>query len=191
MTRSAPLLSLALIALVPTAARADEVPLTSEKPPVTPPPQTSPRIGGHFGTALPLVTFSDETSVIGSDFWAFGLTPGITVKLDDHWMIDFEFIGLSRWEKVKDGPDVSRTLWVVDPGVLYNFGSVVAGVRTAMVIGQFQPMNFGLVPIVVLPFSVSEKVKYFLELDVPTFITAGTDKTRGSVGLQLQTGFAF
>jgi hypothetical protein len=24
-----------------------------------------------------------------------GVTPGITVKLDDHWAIDFEFIGFS------------------------------------------------------------------------------------------------
>lgn len=191
MLRATHALSLALLLLAPAAARADQVPLTSEAPPPAPVPPAGPKVGGHFGTALPIVTFSDETTVIGSDFWAVGITPGITVKLDDRWMVDFEFIGFSRWEKVKNGPDVAHTVWVVDPGVLYNFGPVVAGVRTAMVIGAGQPFNFGIVPIVVLPFTVSEKLKYFLELDAPTFINTSPDKTRGSVGLLFQTGFAF
>ncbi len=52
-------------------------------------------------------------------------------------------------------------------------------------------MNFGVVPIVVLPFSISEKVKYFVELDAPMFINATPDKTKGSIGLLFQTGFAF
>lgn len=192
MARTTGSLALALILSSPAAARADQVPLTSEAPPAPPPPSAGPRVGGHFGTAIPIVTFdSDATTSIGSDFWAVGITPGITVKLDDRWMIDFEFIGVSRWEKVKDGPDVSRTVFVVDPGVLYNFGSVVAGVRAATVTGVGQPFNLGVVPIVVLPFSISSKVKYFVELDVPMFINAVPDKTTESVGLQFQTGFAF
>lgn len=185
-------LALASIVFAPAIARADEVPLTAETKPAPATSEAGPKIGGHFGMALPLLNIdNDRTTGIGKDFWALGITPGITVKLDERWMIDFEFIGFSRWEKVKDGPDVSRTVWVVDPGVLYNFGKVVAGVRAAMLIGAGQPFNVGVVPIVVLPFEISKKVKYFLELDVPMFIHAAPGKTTESVGLLFQTGFAF
>src|SRR5688572_13434309 len=119
MTRSLGHLAFVLALLAPAVSSADQVPLTSEAPPAPPTPGGGPKVGGHFGTAIPLIAIDHNGfSNVGSDFWAFGITPGITVKLDERWMIDFEFIGPSRWEKNGDRPDVSRTVWVVDPGVL-------------------------------------------------------------------------
>src|SRR4051794_6118388 len=51
-----------------------------------------PRVGGHWGFALPIVNVSNvSTTVIGRDFANIGIAPGVTVKLDPHWAIDFEF----------------------------------------------------------------------------------------------------
>jgi len=162
-------------------------------------------VGGHFGLALPFVTVSsDGTTVIGRDFGQVGITPGITVKLTEHWAVDFEFIGFSRWDLKPSGtPDVSHTIFVVDPGVVYNFGPVAAGLRLAVQIGEGVPLNFGAVPIVVVPFKLSSRLSYFLELDLPVFVmakpglpatalTAATEtRIIGSLTILLQTGFAF
>ena len=122
-----------------------------------------PRVGGHFGVALPVAAFdNDGTSAIGRDFVQVGVTPGITLKLSDRWAVDFEFIGFSRWDRNPPGtPDKSHTIFVVDPGVVYNFGRVAAGLRLAVQIGESVPLNFGIVPIVVVPFKLSARVSYF------------------------------
>jgi hypothetical protein len=160
------------------------------------------RVGGHFGLALPIATFdNDGATAIGRDFVQVGVTPGITVKLDDQWAIDFEFIAFSRWDLKP--VDRSHTIFVADPGVVYNFGPVAAGLRLAVQVGEGVPLNFGIVPIVVVPFKISSKVSYFVELDLPVFVTAvaGTPATAatpatgsrvlGSLTFLFQTGFAF
>jgi hypothetical protein len=164
-----------------------------------------PRVGGHFGLAISLASFDNNgNSVIGRDFVQIGVTPGITLKLSDRWAVDFEFIGFSRWDLNPPGtPDKSHTIFVVDPGVVYNFGPVAAGLRLAVQIGEGVGLNFGLVPIVVVPFKITSKLSYFLELDLPVFVmgTAGVPATAltpavesraiGSLTILLQTGFAF
>jgi len=156
------------------------------------------RVGGHFGLALPIAAFdNDGTTAIGRDFVQVGVTPGITVKLDGHWAVDFEFIAFSRWDLKP--VDKSHTLIVVDPGVVYNFGPVAAGLRLAVQVGEGFPLNFGIVPIVVVPFKISSKASYFLELDLPVFVTWRTadppaipkERVIGSLTILLQTGFAF
>src|SRR5947209_8100882 len=48
-----------------------------------------PRVGGHFGIAIPVAAFdNDGTTAIGRDFVQIGVTPGITLKLTDRWAID-------------------------------------------------------------------------------------------------------
>jgi hypothetical protein len=154
------------------------------------------RVGGHAGLAISIANFdNDGATAIGRDYVQVGVTPGITVKLDDHWAIDFEFIAFSRWD-LKPA-DKSHTIFVADPGVVYNFGPAAAGLRLAVQVGEGVPLNFGLVPIVVVPFKISTKLSYFLELDLPVFVTAfaatATSGSRvvGSLTLLLQTGFAF
>ena len=167
------------IALSATAAHAQvppPEPVTAER--------TYPAIGGHLGMALPIVTFSTEITAIGADFVTLGLTPGITVHLDDRWAIDFEFIAFNE---LKETP--ALTTFVVDPGVIYKFDHFVLGMRVATQVGA--PTNLGLVPIFVLPVEISERVSWFAELDLPVFIRDRDDRLRGSVTVLFQTGFGF
>lgn len=144
-----------------------------------------PRVGGHLGFALPIVSISSPTTVIGADFVTIGLTPGVTVKLTDHWAVDFEFIAR---QELKNTPQA--TTWVVDPGVIYATPSVAGGLRIATVVGDLT--NIALVPIVVLPVvKVSDLVTWYIEGDVPAFIFDAGTKVKTSVGFQFQSGFSF
>ncbi|MBX3233809.1 MAG: hypothetical protein KIT84_08920 [Labilithrix sp.] len=144
-----------------------------------------PRVGGHLGFAVPIVTIADPVTAIGADFVTIGLTPGLTVKLDERWSVDFEFIALNE---LKATPAATR--WVVDPGVVYNAGPVSAGLRVATIVGA--PTNIGLVPIVVLPVAkLGDKVTYYVEGDVPMFLRDAGTAMRPSIGFQFQSGFAF
>jgi hypothetical protein len=211
------LVTLAMVGMVAWAhpARAQQqAPPTADAPAVTPGPPAKaasasfphwPRVGGHFGLALSLASFDNNgNTAIGRDFVQVGVTPGLTVKVSERWAVDFEFIGFSRWDLNPPGvPDKSHTIFVVDPGVVYNFGPLAAGLRLAVQIGEGVPLNFGAVPIVVVPFKVSNRVSYFLELDLPVFVFAEAgvpatalkpavdDRVIGSLTLLLQTGFAF
>src|SRR6476659_8372597 len=142
-------LCLMLMCGVCPSALADETPPAKAAAPGF--PKVWPRVGGHFGLALAILTVdNDATTVIGRDFVQIGITPGLTLKLSDHWAVDFEFIGFSKWNLKPTGvPNTTQTIWVVDPGVVYNFGPVAAGLRLAMQIGEGIPFNMGLVPIVV------------------------------------------
>jgi hypothetical protein len=195
-------IAMAAMSLGPRLAAADEAPPAKAAAPEFP---HWPRVGGHFGIAIPIAAFdNDGATAIGRDFVQVGITPGITLKLSDRWAIDFEFIGFARWDRNPPGtPDKSHTVFVVDPGVVYNFGPVAGGVRLAVQIGEGVPMNYGIVPIVVVPFKVTKKVSYFLELDLPVFIVAKAgvaatattpaqdSRVIGSLTILLQSGFAF
>ena len=134
--------------------------------------------------AVPIVTFGSKTTTIGSDFATLGITPGITVHLDEKWAIDFEFIAFNE---LKNTP--SATTFVVDPGILRKFDSFVAGLRVATQVGA--PSNVGLVPIFVLPFKISNRLAYFIEADVPLFLRDDGTKMRASATALFQTGIGF
>lgn len=145
---------------------------------------TGPKLGGHLGMALPLATFAKETTLIGRDFTTIGLTPGVTFHLDDKWAIDFEFIAFNE---TKNTP--AATTYIVDPGVLRKFDGFVAGLRVATQVGA--PTNIGVVPIVVVPFKISDKLSYFVEADVPMFLRDDGKEMRPSATLLFQTGVGF
>ena len=143
-----------------------------------------PAIGGHLGMALPIVTFGKETTLVGSDFTTVGITPGVTVHLDEHWAIDFEFIAFNE---MKNTP--SATTLVVDPGVLRKFDGFIVGLRVATQVGA--PSNVGLVPIFVLPVKISNRLAWFLEIDVPLFLRDDGKKLQPSATALFQTGVGF
>ncbi|MBX3211321.1 MAG: hypothetical protein KF850_04750 [Labilithrix sp.] len=154
--------------------------LADEGPQPTP---SSPRIGGHLGIAVPVLTMGDRFTAIGADFVSIGITPGVTVKLDERWSIDFEFIAMNELKRTP-----AATTFIVDPGVVYNAGAVSAGLRVATQVGA--PTNVGLVPIVVLPFRLRDGLAAFIEGDVPMFLRDGGDGMQPSIGFQFQSGIA-
>ena len=174
----------------PAAGDASSSAAPPAAPPTAPaPPPTAndgyPRIGGHVGAAIPIVTLAKQSTAIGADFVTLGVTPGVTVHLDENWMIDFEFIAFNE---VKNTP--AATTFIVDPGLLRKLGPVVAGVRVATQVGA--PTNIGVVPIVVVPVvKVTDKVSYFVEADVPLFLRDNGTSLQPSATLLLQTGFGF
>ena len=187
-----------------SVARADDAPQTPHDPVTTPnkggespgvvpalpakkedqSATSYPAIGGHLGMAVPIVTFGSKTTTIGSDFATLGITPGITVHLDDKWAIDFEFIAFNE---LKNTP--AATTFVVDPGILRKFDGFIAGLRVATQVGA--PSNVGLVPIFVLPFKISNRLAYFIEADVPLFVRDDGTKMRASATALFQTGIGF
>lgn len=143
-----------------------------------------PAIGGHLGTALPIVTFGSDTKVIGADFTTVGITPGITVHLDEKWAFDFEFIAFNE---LKNTP--AATTFVVDPGIIRKFDGFIAGLRVATQVGA--PSNVGMVPIFVVPVKVSNRLAWFVELDIPLFLRDDGTKMRGTATALFQTGVGF
>ena len=142
-------------------------------------------VGGHVGAALPILTIaSPDNTFIGQDFVTVGVTPGITVHLDEHWSVDFEFIAFNKWMN-----GTTLTTFVVDPGVVYSFGSVSAGLRVATEVGA--PRNIALVPILVKPFALGKGISYFVELDLPMFLRDNGDAMKPSLTVLFQTGFGF
>lgn len=146
--------------------------------------RTFPAIGGHLGMALPLATVSSRSTVIGEDFATIGLTPGITVHLDEKWAIDFEFIAFNE---LKNTP--AATTFIVDPGIIRKFDGFVLGLRVATQVGA--PTNSGLVPIVVVPFKIGQRAVYFVELDIPLFVRDMGPRAHFSATALFQTGIGF
>ena len=144
-----------------------------------------PAIGGHLGMALPIATLGvREDTFIGEDFVTVGLTPGITVHLDEKWAIDFEFIAFNEF---KNTP--AATTYIVDPGIIRKFDGFVAGLRVATQVGA--PTNSGLVPIFVVPFKIGQRAVWFVELDLPLFVRDGGDKALFSATALFQSGIGF
>lgn len=145
-----------------------------------------PALGGHLGFALPIATFGSKTTAIGADFVTVGVTPGITVHLDERWAIDFEFIAFNE---LKNTP--SSTTFVVDPGIIHKWDGFIAGLRVATQVGA--PSNIGMVPIVVLPLKLNDKLSYFFELDLPLFLrdNPAIGKAEASATILFQSGFGF
>ena len=140
------------------------------------------KVGGHFNLAVPLVTYGNDTKTIGEEYTKVGLAPGVTFKLDDSWGFDLEFVAYNNFMNKPDNKGM--TSLVVDPGVIYNFGSFTGGLRLAVDVVATQ--NWGTIPIVVktIPLGL---VSLLLELDLPIFFRSnGTELT-----IQPQIGVAF
>jgi hypothetical protein len=135
-----------------------------------------PRLGGHVGVATPFVTVSRETTTIGDQFTL--LHPiGISVKFDKV-TVDFETVVVNPIE-----PSGEVGL-VIDPGVVYNFGPVAAGLRLAW---QQAESNFGLIPLVNKGILDIGEATWFVEAAFPTFYTDNTI----ALNMVLHSGIGF
>ncbi len=145
------------------------------------PKKDYPRVGGHVGLAVPLVTIADPVTAIGADFTKIGLAPGVTVHLNERWSIDFEMVAYSDFW----GSAAVSTL-VIDPGVVYHFDWASVGLRTAVHVGQTQ--NWGFIPIILKGFPIGDgTTKFFVELDLPLFF----NEAGAALTVQPQAGIAF
>jgi hypothetical protein len=155
-----------------------------------------PKVSGSLGIVVPFATFAinaDDT-FIGSDFLQLGVSPDLNLQLDERWTVSFEFIAFSRWEYHGPGhlDDVSTSLVVVDPGVLYDLKVATVGLRSAVSIGEHVPFNFALVPLVNKAFPISAKLKYYVELDLPLgYSNTPFANAVYSLTGQLRTGVSF
>jgi hypothetical protein len=177
----------------PAPGPTDSPTVVPANPPSTPPPpppsaaleKQYPALGGHLGMAIPIATLGGRSNAaIGEDFVTVGLTPGITVHLDEKWAIDFEFIAFNELKNA-----AQRTTFVVDPGIIRKFDGFVAGLRVATQVGA--PTNSGIVPILVVPFKIGKRAVYFVEGDLPLFIRDVGSKALFSATFLFQTGVGF
>jgi hypothetical protein len=181
-----------------TAAPANEAPAPAPSParvapapsppaPKEPAATTGLHLHGHFGLGtLILSTGTPGTGVIGRDFGSLGLVAGINLKIDSEWSIDFEFITIANFYNARGA--VNAMTFVLDPGVIYNFGPAWVGLRVAMrTPAPFGGAEFGFIPILGKAFAISSKVSYYVELDLPMFILAPSGF---NFNIFLQTGIA-
>ena len=135
-----------------------------------------PRLGGHVGVATPFVTLSSETTTIADQFTM--LHPiGISVKFDKV-TVDFETVVVNP---IEPGGKVGL---VIDPGVVYNFGPVAAGLRLAW---QQADSNFGLIPLVNKGILDLGEATWFVEAAFPTFYANDTI----ALNMVLHSGIGF
>ncbi len=130
---------------------------------------------------------SGRADFIGVDYVSLAIVGGINLRLDDHWSIDFEFIAVGDFLRAQYG--VPATVFVLDPGVIYNWGPLWTGLRMAMRVGMpISGAEFGFVPIVGKAFKIHDLFSYYVELDFPLFFHAPPGV---SFTVFLQTGLGF
>lgn len=118
------------------------------------------RVCGHVGVAVPLVTVGHGRTDVRKDT-AIAVPLGIGIKLTDALVFDFETAVFSPISPV------GTTRLFVSPGLVYIWGPVATGLRTAFQIGEIA--NIGLVPLVNLPLVDFGEAKWFVEAAFPTF----------------------
>jgi hypothetical protein len=178
-------------ALVPLSEASAQAPAEAPAEAPAKAPAKPRMLGGHLGLGVPIVTVGTlGTSVIGRDFGVTGITAGINLALTSKWSIDFEFIALGDFKPSNiPGRPASTTVFVLDPGVVYNAGFLFVGIRAAMrVPSPLGGAEFGLIPIIGKAFKINEYVSYYIELDLPTFAHSTGHVTFTTF---FQTGFGF
>ena len=182
-----------LTLLFATPALAADAP--ASPPPEPSAPQSAPpkaqagkRLGGHVGFGLPILSVSGAgTGVIFRDFGALGIVTGLNVGFDEHWSIDMELIVIADFMAATRG--ISQMTFVLDPGVIYNFGPLWAGLRLALrVPAPLGGAEFGFIPIIGKGFELMPGLAYYVELDLPMFIHAPGNF---SFNIFIQTGIGF
>jgi len=170
--------SLGLIALAPGLARADGENL-------------HPGVGGHIGFATPLVTITSDQTTSIPDQLTLAVPIGIGFKLSEKASIDFE--------TVINNPISPRgtTGLTVDPGLIYDMGAFVIGIRLAWKVQA--DTNFGIIPLIHKGITdIGGGANWFVEAAFPSFISIGADPTNTGedrvtfeVNVVLHTGIAF
>lgn len=169
--------------LAPSIARADD-PVPAGAPAQTAHPYG---IEGHVGIATPVITVTTgaggKTTTPGDQFTL--LHPiGIGFKVTEHMAVDFETV-FGDPIKPRGG-----TSLLVDPGVVYDTGAVVLGIRLALPVSA--TTSYGVIPLIHKGvFDIGGGANWFVELAFPTFLhfTPGTDTANGETQLEFNAVF--
>jgi hypothetical protein len=139
------------------------------------------RIGGHFGTVIPIVSRAGGSTTTLSDQFKIGFPTGITVKTDTPWAFDLELVPVVTRDRFS-----SLTL---HPGVIRALpNSFAGGVRMAF---DVREASWGFTPLLNRGFPVG-RMTYFLEGVVPVrFQENATGRGQTSVGFGMHVGVGF
>ena len=140
-----------------------------------------PRLGGHFGFVIPLVTAGDGEPQTEGDAFSLGFPMGITVKKEGPFAFDLELV-----PAIQDRNETTANV-TIHPGVLYDLGSGwTAGLRMAFVV----PSNsWGFTPLINKKlFDITEHSHAFVEMPVPIRINPN-DSTTVTLAMHFGIGF--
>ncbi len=129
-------------------------------------------IGGHFGIVQPIITLQDGETIDGFDPHAIGFPIGITVRKNEKFAFDAEFVPFIASAEDATGNSVSavREL-LVHPGLLWGIGNKLTfGNRLAFELGSGR---YGFTPLLNRGFTLG-KTNVFAELVLP--VRVGNDQ---------------
>lgn len=136
-----------------------------------------PGVGGHIGVATSFVQFSSSdagTTTIGDQF-SLGFPIGIGFPITEKLGIDFETI--------VGNPISSRgpVGFTVDPGLVYNTGQFVLGLRLGFDIGH--DTNFKAIPLIHKAVAdLGAGANFFVEAAFPITLDFHPDNLAGTAG---------
>ena len=147
-------------------------------------PEKPPRFGGHVGIVIPIVTRGNGRTTTIADNFVIGFPFALTVRTNSPAAFDFEFI------PTINTPSNQDFRFLVHPGIVYAFKKNYAvGVRAAY---EFGTGSYGFTPIANRSFKLTEKTKYFIEVDFPVRRERRPNRTRfTSVGFAIHSGISF
>lgn len=172
--------------LAPSIARADD---PAPMAPAPAPASSAHPIGieGHVGIATAVVTVTTgnngKTTTPGDQF-TLQHPIGIGFQLTDKLAVDFETVFVNP---IKPR---GTTGLLVDPGVVYNTGPVVLGIRLALPV--MADTSYGVIPLVhKAVYDLGHGANWFVELAFPTFLhfAPGTATGNGETTLEFNAVF--
>ncbi len=143
-------------------------------------------VGGHFGAVQPIITFQDGESFDGFDPHSIGFPIGLTVRKNDKFAFDAEFVPFISTRKDASDESVSGVSeFIVHPGLLWGIGDKLTfGNRLAY---ELFSGRFGITPLINKGFTIGD-TNVFAEFVLP--IRFGADQKMAlTAGIHLGVGF--
>ncbi len=126
--------------------------------------QAQNQLGGHFGIVQPLVSFQ-ENAPNHFDPYTIGFPMGITVRKNEKFAYDLEFVGFISFAENNDAVNL-----LVHPGLLWGLGnSFTFGTRLAYEIGGGR---YGFSPLLNKGFAIGDQ-PVFIEFVLPVRTGSG------------------
>jgi hypothetical protein len=140
------------------------------------------RIGGHFGTVLPLVTHARGDSSTIADDASVGFPTGVTVRTSNRVAFDLEVVPVIQNQPL----GVSMTF---HPGVLLGLDArTTVGMRMAFDVDR---PSWGFTPLLNRGFASVGGRPLFAELVAPVRFQEDAAGTFTTIGLGVHLGFGF